>query len=322
MALAWRTSRPALLLLSAAFALGACSRAGTQLTGPASAGGTVPLSGPWAGPEGERGLAEEAPPTQAEPDPSAGPVNVPAPPSAPTTPVEPSQLVVRSVAETLTVGAGQGKAVVVRARVTWTPVKGVQRYRVFQQGVREGSAPEARQLLYTLPKWVPVAIAGGGFGLLNLKVGQEYVHTIEGLDAAGQVVCRGQDHCVPLPPLDVPSLVSPGSEEQRVGQSPTFRWGEVRGADGYYVEAFGLVANKVPALPLWRGFRKDMASINLTYGEQVDVFEGTRPMQWALPLSTGTRYAWTVCAIRTDTHAMHSAKAIARSTASLAYFTP
>lgn len=319
-----RIHRPATVLVAAVLMAG-CGRASTSLVGPGATGGTPAAAAPMTPVIAETPAETEAP-AQAETDPVAGPVNLPSIPKAPTTTVEPSQLIVRSVAETLTLnptpGFGAVAATVIRARVTWTPVKGVQSYRVYQTGMRGDGVKEQAKLLYSLPQWVPVAIAGGGYGVLNLNVGQEYVYTVEGVDRAGNVICRGQDHCMPLAPLNMPTLVSPAQNEARVGQSPTFKWTEVRGADGYYVQAFGLTRNTIPTLPLWRGFRKDQASINMIYGQQVDVFDGTRPMQWSLPLSTGTRYAWTVCAIRTDTHAMHSAKAIARATAPMGYFVP
>ena len=220
-------------------------------------------------------------------------------------------------------GLGNVKATIIRAKVTWTPVKGASGYKIYQLATREGQAEGQKgQLALKTPSWLPVAICGGGMGFANLNVGQEYVYTVEALDRAGNVIASGQDNCAPLQPLELPYLQAPGQNEMRVGQTPYFRWTDVRGADGYYVEVFGTIRNTMPVIPMWRGFRQNAEAMNMMYGQQIDVFEGTRPMQWALPLNVGSRYAWTVCAIRTDTHNMHNAKAIAKSTAPMGYFVP
>lgn len=268
----------------------------------------------------------EQQPAYAETDPVEGPVNLPSIPHAPTTPVDPADMSVRALAMTMTnmpaPALGQIKTVVIRAKVTWTPVKGATGYRVFQQAAREGQAAGKGKLVYTTPKWIPAAIVGGGMGLVNLNVGQEYVYTIEAIDRAGNVIAVGQDNCAPLAPLEIPYLKAPAQNEAKVGATPYFNWSESRGADGYYVEVFSTVKGSVPAVPMWRGFRSNPEAMNMQYGTQLDVFEGTRPMQWSLPLNIGSRYAWTVCAIRTDTHNMHNAKAIAKASAPINYFLP
>ncbi|MEB3198494.1 MAG: hypothetical protein VKP62_14950 [Candidatus Sericytochromatia bacterium] len=271
---------------------------------------------------------QETQPEMAESDPVEGPVNLPPIPKASSTPVEPASLQVRALASTHTLmpapSMGNLKATVIRARVTWTPVKGAGAYRIYSLASREGQASgDKGKLCYYLPQWMPVAIVGGGMGGLgNLNVGQEYVFTVEALDRAGNVIAAGQDNCAPLSPLDVPYLREPGQGASQVGQTPYFKWTPSRGADGYYVEVFKTVRGVLPSLPMWRGFRTDTDASVMMYGQQMDVFEGTRPMQWSVPLNVGTRYTWTVCAVRTDTHNMHNAKAIAKAIAPLGYFVP
>lgn len=271
-------------------------------------------------------IYREDQPAQAETDPVEGPVNLPSIPHAPTTPVEPGAMKVRALAMTLTnmpaPSMGQFKTVIIRAKVTWTPVKGATGYRVFQLAAREGDAAGKGKLVYTTPKWIPAAIVGGGMGLLNLKVGQEYIYTIEAIDRAGNILATGQDNCAPLEPLEVPYLKTPGQNEAKVGQTPYFEWSASRGADGYYTEVFSTIRGNMPAVPMWRGFRADTDATNIQYGTVVDVFKGTAPVQWSLPLNIGSRYAWTVCAVRTDTHDMHNAKAIAKATAPINFFLP
>lgn len=272
-------------------------------------------------------IKEEAPPMGPVADPVEGPVNLPPVPRAPATVVEPAGMQVRALATTNTnmpvPGLGTIKTTIIRARVTWTPVKGAAGYKVYQLAMREGGAADTKgKLALSTPHWLPMALVGGGMGFSNLNVGQEYLYTVEALDRAGNVIGRGQDNCAPLAPLEIPYLQEPAQHEANVGATPYFRWKPSNGADGYYVEVFGTMRGVVPAMPMWRGFRSNPESMNMLYGQQVDVFEGTRPLQWSLPLNLGSRYAWTVCAIRTDTHNMHNAKAIARATASFNYFTP
>ncbi|MEB3284442.1 MAG: hypothetical protein VKN33_04055 [Candidatus Sericytochromatia bacterium] len=270
----------------------------------------------------------ETQPEFAETDPVEGPVNLPSVPKAPETPVEPASLQIRALATTNTLmpapGLGNVRISVIRARVTWTPVKGAGAYRIYSLPSREGAAAgDKGKLCYYLPQWMPVAIVGGGMGgLANLNVGQEYVFTVEALDRAGNVIASGQDNCAPLPPLEIPYLREPGQAAVQTGQNPYFKWTPARGADGYYVQVFRTLRGILPSVPMWRGFRSESDASVMMYGQQMDVFEGTRPMQWSLPLNVGTRYAWTVAAVRTDTHNMHNAKAIAKATAPVSYFVP
>lgn len=270
----------------------------------------------------------ETQPEFAETDPVEGPVNLPSVPKAPATPVEPAGMQVRALATTNTLmpapGLGNLKVSVIRARVTWTPIKGAGAYRIYSLAAREGGATgDKGKLCYYLPQWMPVAIVGGGMaGLANLNVGQEYVFTVEALDRAGNVIAAGQDNCAPIAPLEIPYLKEPGQAAMQTGQNPYFKWTPSRGADGYYVQVFRTLRGILPSVPMWRGFRSDTDANVMMYGQQMDVFEGTRPMQWSLPLNVGTRYAWTVAAVRTDTHNMHNAKAMAKATAPVSYFVP
>jgi hypothetical protein len=270
----------------------------------------------------------ETQPELAETDPVEGPVNLPSVPKASSTPVEPEGMQVRALATTNTnmpaPGLGNLKTTIIRARLTWTPIKGAGAYRIYSAAQREGAAAgDKGKLCYYLPQWMPIAIVGGGLaGLGNLNVGQEYVFTVEALDRAGNVIASGQDNCAPLAPLEIPYLREPAQNGMQVGQTPYLKWTPSRGADGYYVEVFKTLRGVLPALPMWRGFRAETDSNVMMYGQQMDVFEGTRPMQWNLPLNIGTRYAWTVCALRTDTHNMQNAKAIAKATAPLNFFVP
>lgn len=273
--------------------------------------------------------AETSPPEAAETDPVEGPVNLPSVPKASSTPVDPAGMDVKALATTNTNIPAAGlapslKTVIIRAQLTWTPVKGAGAYRIYSAAQREGAAAgDKGKLCYYLPQWMPVAIVGGGLGGLgNLNVGQEYVFTVEALDRNGNVIASGQDNCAPLAPLEIPYLREPSQNSMQTGQTPYFKWTPSRGADGYYTEVFKTVKSLIPVVPMWRGFRAETDSNVMMYGQQLDVFEGTRPLQWSLPLNIGTRYAWTVCAIRTDTHNMHNAKAIAKATAPINYFVP
>ena len=73
---------------------------------------------------------------------------------------------------------------------------------------------------------------------------------------------------------------------------------------------------------MWRAYRNNPDSMNIQYGQQVDVMAGSSPLQWSLPLNIGSRYAWTVCAVRTDTGTMNTCKAIARAASTPNYFLP
>jgi hypothetical protein len=312
------------LALVGAVLLSACSRNVAAIDRNAAvAGGTASAT---KGPTVNQVYEEDQPET-AESDVVSGPVNLPSIPKAPTATVDPANMVVKALALTNTnmpaASLGQFKTVVIRARITWTPVKGAVGYRVYKLDAKEGQAEDAKgKIVYTTPKWIPAAIVGGGFGLLNLAVGQEYIFTIEAIDRAGNVIATGKDNCAPLAPLEIPYLKEPGQNTSHVGQTPYFSWAESRGADGYYTEVFSTIKGTMPAIPMWRGFRANGDSTNAQYGTQVDVFSGTRPLQWSAPLNVGSRYAWTVSAIRTDSHDMHNAKAIAQATAPLAYFLP
>lgn len=273
---------------------------------------------------------DEPQPSTSDPDPVAGPVNVPSIPTAPTTPVEPRAMKVRAVAETLSnlpLGVGgkvntQVQPTLIRARITWTPVKGASGYRVYQKENRGGDDSKGK-LIYALPNWIPVALAGAGYGLLNLKVGAEYVYTIEALDRSNNIIAQGTDAVTPIAPLAVPQLTGPAPNASRLGQQPFFSWTPVANADGYYCEVFRPVAAQVPGgVPMWRAFRADSGAQNLQYGQTYDTYAGTRPLQWALPLNVGSRYSWTVCALKTDTGNMSTAHAIARATSPIAYFMP
>jgi len=312
------------LAIACAVLLSACGR-----QTPAGVGGDDVAGATVAGPVMKSPVTEimkeETAPTEAA-EPIEGVVNLPSIPRASTTPVDPANMSVKSIAETVNImpapGLGNVSVQVIRAKVTWTPIKGAASYRIFQLEAKEGVAEGSKGTkVWAAPKWAPVAICGGGYGLVNLKVGQEYVYTVEALDRSGNVIARGQDNCAPLAPLSIPYLQGPGQNEAHVGQTPYFKWTESRGADGYYVQVFGTRGN-LPVMPMWRGYRSNPESMNIMYGQQVDVLEGTRPLQWTLPLNVGSRYAWTVCALRTDTHAMNTAKAISRATAPVSYFLP
>jgi hypothetical protein len=318
-------------------AVAACGRP-TPTFGRVSsaAAGKTPLA-PTRNPVVNEVYRETEAPEMAEQDPVEGPVNLPPVPKAPATPVEPGNLQVRAIATTNTFMPAQMlnpvmrtpstnmmTTTLIRARVTWTPVKGAGAYRIYSLPVREGQAEgDKGKLCYYLPQWAPVAIIGGGLGGLgNLNVGQEYVFTVEALDRAGNVLSAGRDNCAALAPLDLPALREPGPNAAAVGLTPYLKWTPSRGADGYYVEVFKTARATIPTLPMWRGFRADTDANVMMYGQQMDVFEGTQPFQWSLPLTAGQRFAWTVCAVRTDTHNMHNAKAIAKATAPMSYFVP
>ena len=323
MAQTWNSKQTtAVALAVAALLMTACGRTPVVERGTTGAAGAAPVRP--SSPVNE--IYQEEQPEMAEQDPVEGPVNLPPIPRAPENPVPPSQMQVRALAMTLTnmpaPGLGNVKTTIIRARVTWTPVKGAYGYRVYQLAAREGGEAGKGKLMFTTPKWLPAAIVGGGMFVTNLNVGQEYIYTIEALDRAGNVMATGKDNCAPLSPLEIPYLVGPAQNEPKVGATPFFKWTESRGADGYYVEVFKTLKGVLPAIPMWRGFRSNPESMIMQYGTQLDVFEGTRPMQWSLPLNEGTRYAWTVCAVRTDTHNMHNAKAIAKATAAINYFQP
>ena len=311
------------LALVAMVMVSGCNRAVPTMDRNAVAGSEA--SSPRTNPTVNEVYTEDQP-DYAEADPVEGPVNLPSIPHAPTKAVDPAAMQVHALAMTLTnmpaPALGQLKTVIIRAKITWTPVKGATGYRVYQLAAKDGASTGKGKIVYTTPKWIPAAIVGGGMGLLNLNVGQEYVYTIEAIDRAGNVIATGQDNCAPLAPLEIPYLKEPGQNASKVGQTPYFSWTESRGADGYYVEVFSTIRGNMPAVPMWRGFRSNPESMNMMYGTQVDVFDGTRPMQWSIPLNVGSRYAWTVCAIRTDTHNMHNAKAIAKASAPINYFLP
>lgn len=314
------------LALACATLLTACGGRPAPSFGGGIASDTTSTSGPSNPRVNE--VYTETQPESAEMDPVEGPVNLPSVPKASSTPVEPAAMQVRALATTNTnmpaPGLGNLKTTIVRARLTWTPVKGAGAYRIYSAAQREGAAAgDKGKLCYYLPQWLPAAIVGGGLaGLGNLNVGQEYVFTVEALDRAGNIIASGQDNCAPLAPLEIPFLREPAQNGMQVGQTPYLKWTPSRGADGYYVEVFKTLRGVLPAIPMWRGFRAETDSNVMMYGQQMDVFEGTRPLQWNLPLSIGTRYAWTVCALRTDTHNMHNAKAIAKATAPINYFVP
>lgn len=314
------------LALLVGLTLTACGRTVSTIdpgtVGAGSSDTTVRPSSPY------NEVYKEEMPLMAEPDPAEGPVNLPPIPRAPTTPVAPGQMQVKALATTISTiparSLGNFRVDLIRSRVTWTPVKGATGYKIYQLESPEGVAPEGQKgkLVLKTPSWLPVAIVGGGLlGVGNLKVGQGYVYTVEALDRAGNVIAAGQDNTSPLQPLAIPTLELPGQNESGVGQTPYFRWAKSNGADGYYTQVFGPVKGKM-VLPMWRGFRMEHDSINIQYGQQVDTFPGSKPLQWMAPLNVGTRYGWTVCAIRTDTHDMHTAKAIAKATAPMGYFTP
>lgn len=319
----------AILVLACAASVAACGR---MVANDPTAGGTDPTVGSGTAPKfdpGSQGAPPETEPATANTDTAEGPVNLPPIPAAPTTPVDPAAMVVHSVAETITVNPAPGYmgptgfAALIRAKVTFTPVKGATSYRVYQLAAHDGQTDDEKgTLVYKLPSWVPVAIVGAGMGVLNLNVGQEYDYTVEAIDRAGNIIARGKDNCAPLAPLPIPYLKDPGQNAAHVGQEPYFSWTPSNGADGYYTEVFATIRGLVPALPMWRSYRNNPDSMTVQYGMQVDVKDGTRPMQWSLPLNVGQRYAWTVCAIRTDTPSMATCKAIARATSPINYFTP
>lgn len=303
--------------------LGACGRVSPVMPGASNgAKAVIPAASDY--------YQDEPQPTTSEPDPNEGPINLPNVPKAPTTPVEPSSMRVRALATTLSnlpLGIGgkvntQFQPTLIRARITWTPVKGASGYRVYQKENRPGDESKGK-LIYALPQWIPVALAGGGYGLLNLKVGAEYAYTVEALDRSNNIIAVGTDAVTPIAPLAVPQLTGPGPNASRVGQTPFFSWTPVENADGYFCEVFRPVHPSVPGgVPAWRVFRTGDGAKNLQYGQHYDTYAGTRPLQWALPLNIGSRYSWTVCAVKTDTGNMSTAKAIAKATAPIAYFMP
>jgi hypothetical protein len=239
-------------------------------------------------------------------------------------------MVVKAMGETLTITPGSGimpngTAWLTRAKITWTPIKGATSYRIYSATAKDGQTDsgDKGKLVYKLPSWTPGVIVGGGLGGLgNLAVGQEYVFTVEGIDRAGNIIARGADNCAPLAPLTIPYLKDPGQNGSHVGQTPFFTWTPANGADGYYIETFGTIRGTAPVLPMWRAFRSTSDAMTMQYGQQDAFMEGSKPMVWSLPLNLGARYAWTVCAIRTDTHTLNTCKAIARATAPMNFFTP
>jgi hypothetical protein len=321
----------AILAVACASALAACHRS-TDPTGGAgvSVAGVTNGTTPSKNPALSQAVTEDAPPAAANPDTAEGPVNLPPIPTAPTTPVDPASMTVRAMAETLTIAPASGYAPgaelhLTRAKITWTPIKGATNYRIYSATAKDGQTDsgDKGKLVYKLPSWLPGVVVGGGLaGLGNLNVGQEYVFTVEGIDRAGNVISRGADNCAPLAPLSIPYLKDPGQNAAHVGQTPYFGWVPSNGADGYFIETFGTIKGTVPALPMWRAFRATSDAMNMQYGQQDAVMEGSKPLVWSLPLNVGARYAWTVCAIRTDTHTMNTCKAIARATAPINYFTP
>ncbi|HEY9722682.1 MAG TPA: hypothetical protein V6D47_11745 [Oscillatoriaceae cyanobacterium] len=289
-----------------------------------SSGGALP-SAPLA-PADDAGSDPE--PDAPSSDTVAGPVNLPSIPAAPSTPVAPAQMQVHALAITNTIPAlGMGWPII-RAKLSWTPVKGAVSYNIFQGTPNDNNQVQGKgtqlkgQLVFAKMPWKSFAFIGGGMGLTNLKVQQEYDFTVDALDRAGNVIAEGQDNCAPLPPLQIPYLTGPAQNAQHVGQTPYLSWTPSQGADGYYVEVFGTIKNIIPAMPTWVGFRSDTSAMNMLYGTQQDVMTGTAPIQWGLPLNIGSRYAWTVSAVRTDTHDWNNMKALAQATAPLNYFQP
>ncbi|MDB5095907.1 MAG: hypothetical protein JWM80_328 [Cyanobacteria bacterium RYN_339] len=320
----------AILALACMSTLAACSRSSSMdPTGGAgaslAAGGLTPRSNPVA----QEAVKEDSPPATANVDTAEGPVNLPPIPAAPSTPVDPASMTVKAMGETITLAPASGYAPglvtsLVRAKVTWTPIKGAVSYRVYEATAKDGQTDsgDKGRLVLKPPTWLPGVIIGGGLaGLGQLAIGQEYVFTVEAVDRAGNIIARGADNCAPLAPLSIPYLKDPGQNGSHVGSTPFFTWTPSNGADGYYVETFGTTRG-VPLLPMWRAFRGTSDAMNMQYGQQDGFMEGSKPMVWSLPLNLGARYAWTVCAIRTDTHTMNTCKAIARATAPMYYFTP
>lgn len=259
---------------------------------------------------------------------AAGPTNLPAIPAAPSTPVAPAQMQVHALAVTSSIPVAGMIWPIIRAKLSWTPVKGAISYDIYQGTPNDNSQVQGKgtklkgQLVLAHMPWKSVAVIGGAGVGWNLNVGQEYDFTVDALDRAGNVIAEGQDNCAPLPPLSVPYLTGPAQNAQHVGQTPYLSWTPVQGADGYYCEVFGTIKNIFPAMPMWIGFRSDTSAMNMLYGTQQDVMTGTAPIQWGLPLNIGSRYAWTVTAVRTDTHDWNNMKALVEATAPLNFFQP
>lgn len=242
------------------------------------------------------------------------PTNIPQPIPQPEQPADPGKINVKVVANTVTsnpLAAISNTSLFNRTSVyttiTWSKAEGVSQYRVSR---REEGATDDK---FYIRANVPASFRGyQDGGLMNLKIGVKYDYRVEALDSTGNVIAAGEDNATPLYPVAIPakeSLKPVDGTDNLAGTTPIFEWGNVKDADGYYVEVF----SSVTLLPMWRGYRDHNEASNITYGSQVDVMPGTLPAVWTQVLNPAGTYTWSVTAVKTDTKNAATAKAWAKS---------
>lgn len=208
--------------------------------------------------------------------------------------------------------------------VGWRPIQGAARYRIRRNDTQSNDTSDPTQ--YPVIGTVDGRFTGfqdGGGIMNNLKVMNEYRYVVEALDSAGNVIATGQDNTQAIYPLEIPQLLQPANHATQVGITPAFGWSTTHGADGYYVEVFSTLFGGSPVpVPMWRTYKPGADNTAAVYGTQPNVYPGTAPAMWTMVLNPGAACLWTVCAYKTDTGNVQTAKAVAKSNAVPYMFTP
>lgn len=305
-----KLGRNAALALAATILTTALVGCGSSLPSPGdSTGKSTNDTGRSVTPKQQR---EETPTTPKNDYGDDVPTNIPQPIPQPEQPSEPGKIGVRAVANTVTsnplaaITSAAPNRISVYSTITWSKTEGAAQYRVSRR--EEGGDDK-----YYIRANVPASFRGyQDGGIMNLKIGIKYDYRVEALDSSGRVIAAGEDNSTPLYPVGLPAkkdLKPADGADEFGGSTPDFAWGEVKDAQGYYVEVF----SSVTLLPMWRGYRENTHGTAITYGDQIDIMPGTIPAVWTQPLNPAGTYTWSVTAIKTDTGNAATAKAWAKS---------
>jgi hypothetical protein len=305
-----KLGRNTALALAATILTTALVGCGSNLPSPGENAGKASNTGRSVTPTQQREVAPTTPKSDYGDD---VPTNIPQPIPQPEQPSEPGKIGVKVVANTVTSNplaaftSAAPNRISVYSTISWSKTEGASQYRVSRR--EEGASDEK----FYIRANVPASFRGyQDGGIMSLKIGIKYDYRVEALDSTGNVIAAGEDSATPLYPVGMPakdSLKPADGTDGLAGSTPDFSWGEVKDAQGYYVEVF----SSVTMLPMWRGYRDNTHGTAITYGDQVDILAGTFPAVWTQPLNPAGTYTWSLTAIKTDTGNAVTAKAWAKS---------
>lgn len=284
------------------------------------------------------------------------PTDTPEPLPAPTKPIQANSgqpIAIKAIAKTtyFVSPVGNVKGSYINVELTWQPVIGAKEYWLYKtllpskEQVVKGSAYKvvnAEGFLSTLfmDGLLPPTFSGGniwdkikkGYSAISLRPGEEYKYKVFAVDADGNVIGESDAATtVPLPPIEAPINLSYAETET---VKPVFKWGFSEGGtvpDGVFVSVhppipFGQQAATQSGsfgYAYWSTFRLPKTNI-ARYGEQSEnavSYPGTLPFNITFPLRAGSRYSFSVTAVKTDTNDMRTARAISKAWSDSKIFT-